>query len=79
MKRSVDTRWNTVAKASGCALAFKAALFLLFDMPQHKHRNAKMRKYILTEIEWVILDQLYEILEVSAVLLLVQVTKLTIQ
>lgn len=65
MKRSVPTRWNTVAEASGCALELKKALVVLWDMPHHKHRTAKLRKYKLSDVEWLILKQLYDILEVS--------------
>ncbi len=64
MSRSVPTRWNSVAVASACAIDLKAALEVLWDMPKHSHRNAKLRKYRLTATEWDILEQLYDILKV---------------
>lgn len=68
MKRSVPTRWNSVAEASGCALDLKKPLGLLWDMPKHKHRTAKLRKYKLSDEEWAILKELYTVLEVCTVL-----------
>lgn len=72
MKRSVPTRWNTVAEASGCALELKKALVVLWDMPQHNHRTAKLCKYKLSDTEWGILKQLYDILEVSFIIFSIQ-------
>ncbi len=64
MSRSVPTRWNSVAEASGCAIELKDALKVLWDMPKHSHRNAKLRKYKLTPAEWTILEQLHGLLKV---------------
>lgn len=64
MTRSVPTRWNTVAEASGCAIELKAALDVLWDMPQHCQCTSKLRKYKLTAGEWVILEELHGILKV---------------
>ncbi|KLO05279.1 hypothetical protein SCHPADRAFT_839598, partial [Schizopora paradoxa] len=63
LTQSVAKQWNSVAKASACALQLKKALLVLWDMPQHCARTSKLRKYKLTSAEWEILKQLRNILK----------------
>ncbi len=37
MSRSVPTRWNSVAEASGCTIELKDALKVLWEMPHHSN------------------------------------------
>lgn len=64
--RSVATRWNTVAAVIERALELQEVLADLCDMAQfNKPRGVRLRRFILTEDNWTLLDQLHRLLDVS--------------
>lgn len=63
---SVATRWNTVAAVIERALELQEVLGDLCDMAQfNKPRGVRLRRFILTDDDWMLLDQLHRLLNVS--------------
>lgn len=68
--RSVPTRWNSVAEMLGRALLLHPVVGDLCDMAQfNKHDGVKLRRFILEDDEWLLLEQLYPLLDVSDIVL----------
>lgn len=66
--RSVKTRWNTVAHVLERALDMHEVLDALCNEPQfNKRTGARLRRFILTENEWKLIEQLFRLLDVSPV------------
>lgn len=64
--RSVPTRWNSVAEMLGRALVLRPIIGDLCDMAQFNKRDGvRLRRFILEDDEWQLLDQLYPLLDVS--------------
>lgn len=68
--RPVRTRWNTVTMTIARALEMKDALDDLCDMVQFNAtragaRGLRLRRFLLTEDEWAILEDLHRLLDVS--------------
>ncbi|OJT13582.1 hypothetical protein TRAPUB_9870 [Trametes pubescens] len=62
--RSVATRWNTVAAVIERALELQEVLSDLCDMAQfNKPRGVRLRRFILIEEDWTLLDQLHRLLD----------------
>ncbi|KAL1945891.1 hypothetical protein VTO73DRAFT_1893 [Trametes versicolor] len=62
--RSVATRWNTVAAVIERALELQEVLGDLCDMAQfNKPRGVRLRRFILTDDDWMLLDQLHRLLD----------------
>ncbi len=73
--RSVKTRWNTVVKVLNRAVTMKAVLSELCDKAQfNKPRGIRLRRYVLTDEEWVVIEQLRLLLDVSSTAVCVQCT-----
>lgn len=63
--RSVKTRWNTVTEVLGRALEMRAVLMDLCHMVQfNKARGVRLRQFVLSNEEWVVLQQLHDLLDV---------------
>ncbi|OJT08548.1 hypothetical protein TRAPUB_554 [Trametes pubescens] len=61
---SVATRWNTVAAVIERALELQEVLGDLCDMAQfNKPRGVRLRRFILTDDDWMLLDQLHRLLD----------------
>lgn len=61
----VKTRWNTVATVLDRALELKPILAELCDMHRFNgERSARLRRYILSDAEWAVLEQLHRLLDV---------------
>ena len=65
MVRSVQTRWNSLADAIRRALDLRAALEKLLSLPKYQKGKARLTKYKLSEAEWMLLEQLWKVLDVS--------------
>ncbi|TBU55542.1 hypothetical protein BD310DRAFT_777191, partial [Dichomitus squalens] len=60
----VKTRWNTVAVVLERILELKDVLPELCDMHRFNgDRSARLRRYILSNEEWAVLEQLYRLLD----------------
>ena len=69
--RAVKTRWNTVALVLKRAREMRNVIPALLNTPQlnnPKQGGIYLRQYTLSTEEWVIIDQLYELLNVRVVL-----------
>ena len=65
IKRSVPTRWNSVAEMIESALHLRAALDRLVDMDRHNTvAKTRLRKLKILTQEWEVLSQLTKILSV---------------
>ena len=66
MKRAVATRWNSLAQAIARALYLRKALDRLVSLTKYdkSQRQGGLRHFRLSEQEWSILTQLYEVLKV---------------
>lgn len=63
--RPVSTRWNTVTEVIERALAMRDVLGDLCDKVQFNRRDgARLRRFMLTEEDWKLLDQLHRLLGV---------------
>ena len=65
--RAVKTRWNSFTVLLERALEMKDVLYGLCDMHQFNRpdrRGARLRRYILSDEEWTLLEQLYQLLDV---------------
>lgn len=66
--RSVKTRWNTVVEVLNRAVTMKSVLGELCDKAQfNKPRGIRLQRYVLTEEEWLVIEQLRLLLDVSTV------------
>jgi hypothetical protein len=64
--RSVPTQWNSVAEMLGHALTLCSVLPGLCDLKQfNKHGGVCLRRFMLEDQEWELLEQLYPLLDVS--------------
>ena len=64
--RMVKTRWNTVATVLARALELRPVLDDLCDMHRFNgEKSARLRRYILSNAEWTVLEQLHALLDVS--------------
>ncbi|KAH9856051.1 hypothetical protein C2E23DRAFT_707219, partial [Lenzites betulinus] len=63
--RAVRTRWNTVTEVIQRALDMKEVLGDLCDMHQFNKdkRGPRLRRFILNEDEWALLDDLFRLLD----------------
>ncbi|KAL1947002.1 hypothetical protein VTO73DRAFT_13963 [Trametes versicolor] len=62
--RSVKTRWNTVTEVLGRALKMRMVLTDLCDMVQfNKAHGVRLRQFVLSDEEWVALQQLHDLLD----------------
>ncbi|PIL25420.1 hypothetical protein GSI_13310 [Ganoderma sinense ZZ0214-1] len=62
--RMVKTRWNTVATVLARALELRPVLDDLCDMHHFNgEKSARLRRYILTNEEWTVLEQLHGLLD----------------
>ena len=65
IKKSVSTRWNTVAEMIESALHLRAALDRLVEMDRHNTvAKTRLRKLKILPQEWEVLSQLTKILSV---------------
>ena len=65
--RMVKTRWNTFTMVLARAIEMKEVLSGLCDMHQfNRSQGARLRRYILSEEEWKLLEELYQLLDVSS-------------
>jgi hypothetical protein len=65
IKRSVPTRWNSVAEMVESALHLRAALDRLVEMDRHNTvAKTRLRKLKILTKEWLVLSQLTQILSV---------------
>ncbi len=73
MKRAVATRWNSLAEAIHRALYLRKALDRLVSLTKYDKpkKNGGLRRYRLSDDEWTILTQLYEVLKVNTLFVLV--------
>ena len=65
--RAVKTRWNTVRDVLERAQKMRDILWRLCDKTEFndpKSGGVKLRQYMIEEEEWVVLDQLFRILDV---------------
>ncbi len=63
--RAVKTRWNTVTEVLERALDMREVLRDLCDMAQfNKKTGARLRRYLLDDDEWDLLEQLWRLLDV---------------
>ena len=63
--RAVKTRWNTVTMVLERALTLKDVLLELCDKHQFNGpKSARLRRFILSDEEWTVLQQLYLLLDV---------------
>ena len=63
--RTVKTRWNTVHDALERAIDMQDVLGELCDKAQfNKRSGARLRRFIVTDEEWQLIDQLYRLLDV---------------
>jgi hypothetical protein len=63
--RSVPTRWNSVAEMIGRALVLKPVLFELCDKGEFNKRDgARLRRFIIQDDEWCLLEELWPLLDV---------------
>jgi hypothetical protein len=63
--RSVPTRWNSVAEMLSRAKHLRPVLFALCDQAQfNKREGVRLRRFIIEDEEWEILEQLEPLLEV---------------
>ncbi len=63
--RSVKTRWNTGTEVLGHTLEMRAVLTDLCDMVQFKKAHGvRLRQFVLSDEEWVVLQQLHDLLDV---------------
>ena len=68
--RAVKTRWNTVTNVLERAISLKDILLELCDKHQFNGpKSARLRRFILSDDEWTLLDQLYQLLDVRLYLL----------
>ena len=64
--RAVKTRWNTVTMVLDRALEMKDILSGLCDKHEfNQPRGARLRRFILSDDEWTLLEELHFLLEVS--------------
>ena len=64
--RAVKTRWNTITLVLERALALKDILLELCDKHQFNGpKSARLRRFILSDEEWTLFEQLYQLLDVS--------------
>lgn len=62
----VKTRWNTVTTVLARALELRPVLNDLCDMHCFNgEKSAQLRRYILTNDKWMVLEQLHALLDVS--------------
>jgi len=67
IKRSVPTRWNSVAEMIESALHLRAALDRLVEMDRHNTvAKTRLRKLKILTKEWEVLSQLTKILSVCS-------------
>ena len=65
--RPVVTRWNTVCAVLERALDMQDIVSEVCDQAQFNRRDGvRLRRFILTEEEWSMLDDMYRLLDVSA-------------
>ena len=65
--RAVRTRWNTVTMVLERALELRPILFNVCDKAEfNKAQGVRLRRFIVEEDEWPVLEQLYTLLAVSA-------------
>lgn len=63
--RMVKTRWNTVATVLDRVLELRPVLADLCDMHRFNgERSVRLRRYILSDAEWTVLEQLHRLLDV---------------
>ena len=63
--RAVKTRWNTITLVLEHALALKDVLLELCDKHNFNGpKSARLHRFILSEDEWTLLQQLYQLLDV---------------
>ena len=63
--RSVKTRWNTVADVLERAIDMQEVLEELCDMAQfNKKTGVRLRRFLVADEEWIILDELHRLLDV---------------
>jgi hypothetical protein len=68
IKRSVPTRWNSVAEMLNSALDIRPGLEKLVELDRHNIvSKTKLQQYKLTPDEWKLLTQLQPILSVSLI------------
>ena len=73
MIRSIVTRWNTLAEAIGRALYLRDAIDKLVTLAKHQKvpsGKKSIRRFKLTDDEWLLLEQLHPLLEVRTTQLL---------
>ena len=64
---AVQTRWNTVTMVLECALELRPILFNVCDKAEfNKAQGVRLCHFIIDDDDWPILEQLYELLTVSA-------------
>ena len=64
--RAVKTRWNTVTMVLDRALEMKDILSGLCDKHEfNQPRGARLRRFILSDDEWTLLEELHFLLKVS--------------
>ena len=64
--RAVRTRWNTVTMVLERALELRPILFNVCDKAEfNKAQGVRLRRFIVEEEEWPVLEQLYSLLAVS--------------
>ena len=79
--RPVRTRWNTVTCVLGRAINLSPVLEPLCDMHQFNKdpkRGLRLRRFIVTKDEWVILKDLHRLLDVRAIFAVCFARKLTV-
>lgn len=65
MVRDVATRWNSTAELIGRVIELCEALKFLVIMPEHnKTRGVRLKRYQLSAAEWLLLTELFPLLEV---------------
>lgn len=63
--RAVKTRWNTVTEVLKRALVMREVLAELCDKAQfNKRSGARLRRYLLADEEWEVLEHLWRLLDV---------------
>ena len=66
--RMVKTRWNTFTMVLARAIEMKDVLSGLCDMHQFNQRDkqgARLRRYILSDEEWKVIEELHRLLDVQ--------------
>ena len=64
--RPVVTRWNTVCAVLERALDMEDVVTEVCDQAQFNKRDGvRLRRFVLNEEEWAILDDMYRLLDVS--------------